>query len=104
MVLMDDYSRFPVVYRISSVTSSEVITALDEVLSIFGIPNIIRTDNGSPFNSNNFKVFCDHMGFKHRKITPYYPQANGEVERFMRTLNKTIRTSNVEGKDYWNEV
>ena len=31
------------------------------------------------------------MGVKHRKITPLWPQANAETERFMRTIKKIIR-------------
>ena len=44
------------------------------------------------------------MGLKHRKITPYHPRANGEVERFNKTLNKTIRTANIENKDWKQEL
>lgn len=40
------------------------------------------------------------MGIKHRKITPRHPQANGEVERFMKTLRKCIRAANVENKPW----
>ena len=101
MALMDDYSRFPVVYRLSQLTSHEVITALDEILCVFGIPEVIRTDNGPPFKSTAFDQYSKHMGFKHRKITPGYPQANAEIERFMGTMNKTIRTATVEGRNYW---
>jgi hypothetical protein len=35
---------------------------------------------------------------KHQFITPYWPRANGEVERFMRCLNKLFRTIKVEKK------
>lgn len=44
------------------------------------------------------------MGFNHRKITPYHPRANGEVERLMRTLNKTIRAAVVEDKNWTQEI
>ena len=44
------------------------------------------------------------MGFKHRKITPYWPQANGEAERFMRTLEKAVRAAQVQGKPWKQEL
>lgn len=35
-----------------------------------------------PLNSNGFANFSNFLGFVHRKVTPYWPQASGEVERF----------------------
>ena len=40
-----------------------------------------------------FKEFAQSFGFEHHKIMPEHPEANGEVERFMRTLNRMIRSS-----------
>lgn len=39
------------------------------------------------------------LNFHHRKVTPYWPQANGTVERFMRPLVKLIQTAHLEAKD-----
>ena len=53
----------------------------------------MRTDNDPPFNSELFTCWSKTVGFYHRKITPLWPRANGEVERFMRTIEKAIRTA-----------
>ena len=63
---------------------------MDKVFSEFGIPWQVKTDNGPPFNSHEFAAYLKHMGVKHRKITPLWPQANAETERFMRTTKKII--------------
>ena len=34
-----------------------------------------------------------NLGFKHRKVTPLWPEANGEVERFIKTFGKVLRTT-----------
>ena len=44
------------------------------------------------------------MGFEHHKITPYWPQANVEAERFMRTLEKSVRAAQVEVKPWKKEL
>ncbi len=44
------------------------------------------------------------MGFHHRKITPAWPKANSESERFMRTLNKTLRAAHLENKNWQQEL
>ena len=43
-------------------------------------------------------------GIKHRRVTPYWPAANGGVERQNRTLLKAIRTAYIEGKDWKSEL
>ena len=91
LVIVDDYSRFPVVEFINNVSADCVIPIFEKVFSTFGTPELVRTDNGAPFQSQAFKEFSLYMGFHHRRITPYFPQANGECERFMRNIGKTMR-------------
>jgi hypothetical protein len=92
-----DYSRFFDVRRIPSNTATRVIQALDELFSMLGIPIIYKTDNGPPFNSNDFASFAKRLGFKHRLITPYWPRANGEVERCMRNLTMVVQNAKTAG-------
>ena len=47
------------------------------------MPQVVKSDNGPPFNGHEFAQFADYLGFKHRRVTPLWPEANGEVERFM---------------------
>ena len=98
LVIIDDYSRFPVVELVRSTSANTVIPVLDKVLSTFGTPDILISDNGAPFNSGQFHSYAENMGFKHRKVTPYWPRANGEAERFMKNLGKVMKTSTSEGK------
>jgi transposase InsO family protein len=97
LVLIDDYSRYRVVNKIKSTSSKIVINQLRNIFSTFGIPKIIRSDNGPPFNAFDFKHFAKNEGFKHRRIIPFWPRANGIAERFMRNLGKVLRSgSNFE--------
>ena len=89
MVVIDEYSRFVEVEIVSSTSAAAAIPKLD---------------NGPPFTSHAFKVFATELGFKHRKITPLWPKANAEVERFMRTLGKAIRTARTEQKNSEKEL
>ena len=41
-------------------------------------------------NGHEFETFANHLGFKHTRITPYWPKANGEAERLVMTLVKII--------------
>ena len=71
---------------------------LKKVFAIYGTPEVLESDNGPPFNSRDFADFAVEEGFRHHKITPLHPQANGEAESFMKLLNKTEQRSCLENK------
>ena len=48
-------------------------------------PRII-TDNGPQFIARDFKEFIRIAGMTHVKTSPYYPQSNGKIERYHRTI------------------
>ncbi len=103
-VLSDDYSRYPIVEVIRSVAAQTVIPKLQHIFSQFGIPGVLKSDNGPPFNSEAFATFATNLGFTHRKITPYWPRANGEVERFMRTVKKIVKIALAQHKPWREEL
>jgi len=100
MVVMDEFSRLPVVEEIKTTASEHVIPALDSIFSLLGIPVKLKTDNGPPFNGHKFKEFSEYMGFKHQKITPEAPQSNGQAENFMKNLGKVIRSAKTERREW----
>src|SRR5438094_10287776 len=48
-------------------------------------PRII-SDNGPQFVARDFKDFIRICGMTHVKTSPYYPQSNGKIERWFKTL------------------
>ncbi len=66
LVVMDECSRYPVVEIVHSTSANSTIAALDRVLSMFSIPEVLKTDNGPPFNSEQFANYAAYMGFKIR--------------------------------------
>ena len=48
LVLIDEYSRFPIVEIIHSTSSAAVIPALDKIFALLGTPHIVKTDNAPP--------------------------------------------------------
>ena len=49
-----------------------------------------KVRNGPPFQSAEFADFAKRLGFRHHRVTPHWPEANGTAERFMRNLNKIL--------------
>ena len=80
------------------------ILRLDKKFAEFGVPVSLKTDNGPPFNSHEFKTYASITGFRHRRITPLCPQANGETEGFMHTVKKSIKAALNKGQSWKQEL
>lgn len=98
-VLIDNYTKYPVVEILPSTAFHHLQPALEKTFVLFGLSQVIKTDNGPPFQGSEFKHFLSRLGIRHRRITPQWPQANGEVERFMRTMNKVLHITTAEQTD-----
>lgn len=88
LAIIDEHCRFPIVETVRSLTASAITHIFDKIFSTFRIPKQLKTDNGPPFNSQQFTTFTQVLRFKHHRVTPLWPEANGEAERFM-MLDKT---------------
>ena len=89
---------------IRSTKSACVIPKLDKIFAVHGIPYKIVSDNGPPFNSDEFNKYMKILGIEHHLVTPYWPQANGEVERFNQPFEKAMQAAVVEGKVWRQEL
>jgi putative transposase len=92
--LLDGYSRSIVHWEIhESMTESQIELLIQRAREKFpdARPRII-SDNGPQFIAKDFKQFIRICGMTHVKTSPYYPQSNGKLERFHKTLkNECIR-------------
>jgi hypothetical protein len=104
LVTYYESGRLPEVKLSRTMTSEDAIRICTRVFREHGIPQVVKSDNGPAFKSDEFAAFAKRMGFRHHKVTPLNPEANGAVERFMRPINKSIRCAMVEGKPWKNEV
>ena len=84
----------------NSTKTQTTISQLQTIFSVHGFPRQFVSDNDPPHNGHDFHNYLHENGIQHRKVTPLWPQANGEVERFMRTLQKAIRFAHAEGKNW----
>ena len=64
LVVIDDYSRFPEVEIVHSTSAKAVLPKLDRVFAAYGVPQVVKSDNGPPFNGHEFAQFADYPGFK----------------------------------------
>ncbi|XP_028418586.1 uncharacterized protein K02A2.6-like [Dendronephthya gigantea] len=92
LLVVDYYSRYVEVVALTKDTSStKIIQALKAIFARHGIPDEVRSDNGPQYHSDEFAQFAKEWGFKHSTSSPRYPQANGEVERAVRTVKNILK-------------
>lgn len=97
VVLVDYMSKWPEATIMSSVTSVKIINWLTEIFARFGFPKVLTSDNGSQFVSREFEKFLSSNGVKHRRVVPYWPRANGLVERLNASFLKPFKAAILEG-------
>ena len=85
---------------VHSTTSAMLIKCLDNHFARYGVPVGLRTDNGPNLISQEMESYLKEMGIKHQLASPLWPRANGEVERQNRSLLKSMRLFQAEGKDW----
>ena len=93
LVVRHDYPRFPDIEIVHSTAANAVIPKLDRIFAAYVAPVVVKTDNDPSFNEHKFAQFADYLGFVFRKVAPLWPEANGDVERFMRSFGKVLRTT-----------
>ena len=104
LVVVDYYSRYYEIAVMGSTTTGKVIEAMIPMIARHGVPYSIKSDNGPQFISVEFANFLKEYGIEHRRSPPLWPQANGEVEVQNRSLVKTLKIAQVEGKNVREEL
>ena len=91
LVIMDYFSKWPEVHPMPNHEASTVAEILvKEVVSRFGVPVTIHSDQGRNFESSLIAEMCLLLGAEKTRTTPLHPESDGMVERFNRTLEAQL--------------
>lgn len=80
LITVDYYSNFWEIIYLPDAKSSTVIRKLKSLFARQGIPDVLFSDNGPQFSSQEIQKFCQKWEFEHRTSSPGYPQSNGKAE------------------------
>lgn len=86
--ILDGCSRYVVHWDIrASMTEDDVAFVVERAKEKFpGVTPRIISDNGPQFIAKEFKEYIRLSGMAHVRTSPSYPQSNGRLERFNRTI------------------
>lgn len=105
VAFLDEYSRAIVHHEILlGMDSISVSNASQKAIEQLpknedGTPKakpVIRSDNGSCYVSQEFRLVLKENGLTHHRITPHCPEENGLIERANRTLRESLECEPLE--------
>ena len=104
LVIGDYFTKWKECFPMPNMEAVTVARILvNEIVSRFGVPEKIHSDQGAQFESNLFSELCKLLQIEKTRTTPYHPQSDGMVERFNRTLVKMISMFVDENHRNWDE-
>ncbi|XP_065631241.1 uncharacterized protein LOC136068256 [Quercus suber] len=73
------------------------------IITRFGVPHTLISDNGLQFDSNAFRSYCSELGIMNRYSTPAYPQGNGQAEAVNKVIVNGLKKRLDDAKGKWVE-
>lgn len=101
LVITDVYTKWVELFPLRDATAEILVRTLhDHILTRFGAPNSIVTDNATNFSGHLFKKLLHDWGIKHIFISPYHAQSN-PTERVNRNLKAMLQAYCNGQHDTW---
>ena len=91
LIIVDAHSKWMEAHAVNSATSQATIEKLQLVFATHGLPEVIVSDNGTAFTSEEFAAFVRRNGIRHLTSAPYHPASNGLAERAVQTLKNALK-------------
>ena len=91
------------VFSITSIDSKTTAITIMTHMTEHGMPNKLLSDHGLEFTSDLVKKVCRLSGVKQITAGSYYPQSNGTVERWNRTLGQSLRIISTDKGDLFTD-
>jgi IS30 family transposase len=94
VVAVEYFSKWIEAKPLATITSAIVQKFFcQNIVCRFGVPNAITVDDGTQFDAETFKTFCDQIGTKIHFASVRHPESNGLVERANRIITIGIMKS-----------
>ena len=100
LVVTDVCTRFSLLRAIPNQSAYTVGRQLYHIITEFGLPRIIQSDNGTEFVNSVVDKMKKHCGFTQRTISSYHPQANEAAESHVKIVKQLL---NKYTKGDWTE-
>ena len=104
LVAVDYFTKWAEAEALANIRDTDVKKFVwKNIVTRFGVPNSLVTDNGLQFNSNAFWTFSNELGIRNKYSTPAYPQSNGQIEAVNKTILNGLKRRLDGAKGRWAE-
>lgn len=104
LIVVDAFTKFCLLYPIQRQDAEELKRVITQAIAQFGVPKLMVADKGRMFESREFTAWINDLGCDLHCITPEMHHANGQVERYVRTVLNMIRIEVNHKRSSWSEV
>jgi len=101
LTVVDFETRYPEAVALKNITTTAVAEALVSIFARVGVPEEILSDRGTQLTSDMMKEVGRLLSLRQLTTTPYHPQCNGLVERFIATLKSMLKRMCSERPQDW---
>ena len=91
LVIIDHFTKWVELQPMMCQSAVEVARLVFEYICRHSCPKRLLTDQGKCFEAELFKKLMMLLDVVKSRTTPYYPQCDGQTERFNRTLESMLR-------------
>lgn len=91
LLLIDTYSKWLEAEIVPSMNSDTIIKTMRRMFASQGLPDVLISDNGRTFTSEEFNLFLKKNGIRHLYTPPYHPASNGQIERAVQTFKNKLK-------------
>jgi len=103
LIVIDQLTKFVVLKTLTKGTASKIVELLrDEIFHVYGIPEVVHSDNGGQFIGREFHALMDEFGVRSFKTAIYSPQSNAS-ERVNRSIIAAIRAYIKDKHIHWDK-
>lgn len=97
--IIDAFTKFIVLRAVRNTKTRTSLQVLREFFALFGTPKVLVSDRGTSFTSEEFKRFVESTKIRHVKNAVATPRANGQIERYNRSILGSLTALNIDKDD-----
>lgn len=104
LLIVDAFTKYCLLFPMYRQDATELKQIVMRAVSLFGMPKTIITDKGRMFESSEFSSWVTELGCNLHYITPEMHHANGQVERYVRTVLNMLRIETNHKNASWSDT
>lgn len=103
LIIMDTSTRFPEAIPLWTISVTNVVNAMLQFFTMFGLPQEVQSDQGSNFMLRVFQQALHKLGIKQIRFSAYHSENQRALERYHQILKSMIRKYCYDFKADWDK-